>query len=281
MTFVGKLKETPTETDQAATFIQLADLARELFYASPSRKFVQGFQLCGDRFRAWRFDRSRAIGSSAIPTNKSPKRFLATMVHYARVKPEPAVNCLNVTPAFGLPFEITLEPIPVFVSPVIVGRATTCWRAKAEHRDVAYIVKQHWRLCMKPNEGGLLQQTACVFGVVPYVAHEDVCDKLGTRITTREWVRRISQKHNGEMPGAVDISGRLRTAGKRKAGSCLDRVKHRILSQVIMAADGIPITRFSCPKELLGALIDVMIGESRCPCSCCHSDIFRTSDLGA
>ncbi|KAA8893569.1 hypothetical protein FN846DRAFT_913884 [Sphaerosporella brunnea] len=76
---VGELKSNPDKDGRDRTFIQLANYMRELFGTQPQRCWAFGFTLCVSLMRIFRFDRSGAVGSTAIDIHEQPSRFLGAM----------------------------------------------------------------------------------------------------------------------------------------------------------------------------------------------------------
>lgn len=66
----GELKCNQNEDRHENTWLDLARYAREIFNAKSTRRFVQGFTLCGPLMRLWEFDRLGGIASSAFNINK-------------------------------------------------------------------------------------------------------------------------------------------------------------------------------------------------------------------
>jgi hypothetical protein len=78
----GELKSNPKEDTHESTWLDLARYAREVFIAQDTRRFVQGFTLCGPLMLLWEFDRLGGIASSAFDINKDGLEFVSAFLGY-------------------------------------------------------------------------------------------------------------------------------------------------------------------------------------------------------
>lgn len=262
MTVVRELKASQSYTEKSSTFLQLAVLVGEIFRAQPSRKFIHGFQLCGNMFRSWRSGCAGALGSGAFCTciHESPK-VLLVLLHYWKIKIEYPRSKLAVDIGTGELMVLKMDPTPIFQSAVAAGRATVCWRGLGENGVDVYVIKEQWGSVSRPAERTYLQATKDVFDVVPYVTHLDV-EFDGELVITRGFIRRVETgawEKKDEGDGSVDIWDRALNStlepSCKRLRALLARLEHRVLIGLNMAGDCKSVTEFASPQELLATLL--------------------------
>ena len=202
---VGELKSDPDQDRQQQAWIDLATYAREVFRAQ-DRRFVLGFTLCGSRMRLWHFDRSGTCGSCSFDIQQGGLAFVKVMLGYCLMTDEqlgldPTIQVsegkryMEIT-RDGRAEKLVLAKI-IKRQAVIVGRATTCWKA---YRDTdkskeLLLVKDSWQCEERPEEGLLIQEATNrgVQNVARHYYHETV--HVGGKIDdTRGNVRGGSMK---------------------------------------------------------------------------------------
>lgn len=186
---IGELKQSPLRPHSPLIVVEMANYVRQIFIAQHRRRFVHAFSICGDQMRCWVFHRGGGFASCFFSVNWQPLRFLSVIIGYARMnEAELGFDPTIVQQADGflsltctLPDttckNILLETKPVFVTPSIASRGTTCWSAKFDGDDqFNYVVKDAWRPACSVSEGILLAeaQKAGVEGIVQYITYQDV-----------------------------------------------------------------------------------------------------------
>ena len=182
----GELKSNPIEDGQTPAWLDLATYTREVFRAQ-DRRFVLGFSLCGSMMRLWHFDRSGSSGSSSFDINKDGLKFVYVILGYFLMNDEQ----LGLDPTIQQPggkryVEITrndqVERLvlteEIIKQAVIVGRATTCWKAYRDGDELKepLIVKDSWQYEERPEEGELIKEATDkgVRNISRYYHHETV-----------------------------------------------------------------------------------------------------------
>ncbi|MCJ1473154.1 hypothetical protein MMC13_001805 [Lambiella insularis] len=204
----GELKSNPIEDKQEPAWLDLARYAREVF-RSQDRRFVLGFTLCGSIMRLWQFDRSGSSGSFSFDTNRDGLRFVHVMLGFYLMNDEQLGLDPTIQPSDGKRYvEITrsdqVERLilteEIIKQAVIVGRATTCWKAYRDGDGLKepLIVKDSWQYEERPEEGELIKEATDkgVRNIARYYYHETV-QVGGKNDDTIENVRRGLMKACG------------------------------------------------------------------------------------
>jgi len=204
----GELKSNPVEDGQIPALLDLATYVREVF-RTQDRRFVLGFTLCGSMMRLWQFDRSGSSGSSSFNINEDGFRFIHVMLGYCLMNDEqlgldPTIQqsdgkrYLEITRNDKIERLILTEDIKK--QAVIVGRATTCWRAyrDGDESEEPLVVKDSWQYEERPEEGELIKEATDkgVRNIARYYHHETV-QVGGKNDDTIENVRRGLMKTCG------------------------------------------------------------------------------------
>ena len=186
MLVTGELKSNSIEDGQEPAWLDLATYAREVF-RTQDRRFVLGFTLCGSRMRLWHFDRSGSSGSSSFDINQEGLKFVHVMLGYHLMDDEQLGFDSTIQQSDGQRFvEITRDDQverlilmkEIRKQAVIVGRATTCWRAycdKGQSKE-PLLVKDSWQYEERPEEGELIKEATDkgARNVARYYHHETV-----------------------------------------------------------------------------------------------------------
>ncbi|GKZ54720.1 hypothetical protein AnigIFM49718_010539 [Aspergillus niger] len=188
MFILGELKQSSKMDTALRTWLDLGRYAREVFNSQDARRFVLGFTLCGPIMRLWSFDRVGAISSTEFNINKEGSRFVVSMLGFLRMN----LNDLGYDPSIitssnGTRFieivrdgkleRLVLEKI-IRHSACIVGRATTCWKARREgaESETPLVIKDSWQYPERKDEGVLLREATDkqVVNVARYYYHGTV-----------------------------------------------------------------------------------------------------------
>jgi len=182
----GELKSNPNEDTHESTWLDLARYVRAVFNIQESRRFVQGFTLCGPLMRLWEFDRLGGIASSAFDINEDGLRFVSTVLGYLWMTDEQLGFDPTIT-LWGAQRYITITKGDTTERLVIVnvikqysaidGRGTVCWKVHpVGDRSKQFVVKDSWQYPDRDEEGEyLLEATKSgVDHVARYYHHETV-----------------------------------------------------------------------------------------------------------
>ena len=182
----GELKSNPVQDGQTPAWLDLATYVREVFRVQ-DRRFVLGFTLCGSMMRLWQFDRSGSSGSSSFDINEDGFRFVYVMLGYflmnnKQLGRDPTIRqsdekrYLEITRSHQIERLFLTEEIKK--QAMIVGRATTCWRAYCDGVDSkeVLVVKDSWQYKERPEEGELIKEATNkgVRNIARYYHHETV-----------------------------------------------------------------------------------------------------------
>jgi hypothetical protein len=182
----GELKSNPKEDTSESTWLDLARYAREVFIAQDTRRFVQGFTLCGTLMRLWEFDRLGGIASSAFDINKNGLEFISAVLGYLWMINEqlgfdPTITLEGINRYMTITKEGKTERLVIVdvIKPYhsIIGRGTICWKAYHEgDKSKQLVVKDSWQYPERGEEGEyLLEATKSkVDHVARYYHHETV-----------------------------------------------------------------------------------------------------------
>jgi len=204
----GELKSNPVKDGQTPAWLDLATYVREVF-RTQDRRFVLGFTLCGSMMRLWQFDRSGSSASSSFDINEDGFKFTRVMLGYFLMNNEQLGLDPTTQQADGKRYmEITrndkIERLilteDITKQAVIVGRATTCWRAyrDGDESEEPLVVKDSWQYEERPEEGELIKEATDkgVRNIARYYHHETV-QVGGKNDDTIENVRRGLMKTCG------------------------------------------------------------------------------------
>ena len=182
----GELESNPVEKERTSTWLDLATYVREVF-RTQDRRFVLGFTLCGSKMRLWQFDRSGSSGSCSFDINEDGDKFIRVMLGYCLMNDSQLGLDPTIRQADGKRYmEITrndkIERLilteDIKKQAVIVGRATTCWRAyrDGDESEEPLVVKDSWQYEERPEEGELIKEATDkgVRNIARYYHHETV-----------------------------------------------------------------------------------------------------------
>ena len=221
----GELKSNPTEDTHQSTWLDLARYAREVFKAQDSRRFVQGFTLCGSPMRLWEFDRLGGVASSAFDINQDGLSFVSAVLGYLWMTDEqlgfdPTITSqdgkryITITKGGQTERLVIVNVIKPYYS--IIGRGTICWKACREgDESKTLVVKDSWQYPERDEEGQYLLEASKsgVVNVARYYHHETVCVG-GQDDTMVDNVRKGLDIGGAE--NAYKVIARMRTEEERK-----------------------------------------------------------------
>ncbi|GJC89526.1 hypothetical protein ColLi_12364 [Colletotrichum liriopes] len=288
----GELKSNPSADTVSKAWLDLGRYAREVFVSQDNRRFVLGFTLCGSLMRVWAFDRLGAIASEPFDINHDGLQFVMTMLGFLWMDEkalgyDPTCRTadnerfIEVT-RHGAAERIFLEEV-ILRPRCIVGRATTCWKARPEgHPETQLVVKESWQYPERDVEGELLKEATDkgVVNVARYYHHETVqfdgADddirgnvRQGLDITTghqpvpRRTARRelrasasnTGQKQTSSQRASVlSPNKRPRSTSPIKSASSSRPSPNRVRRRVILRDYGRHIYEASSPAVLLASL---------------------------
>ena len=182
----GELKSNADEDNQSKAWLDLATYVREVFRAR-NRRFVLAFSICGSVMRLWHFDRLGNSASQSFNLNEDGYQFVYVMLGYFVMDSEqlgldPTIGRLNGDEFVEIVRTHQNERLILTnvlrKQAVIVGRATTCWRAYREGdlKKQPLIVKDSWQYVERPEEGKLIKEATetGVKHIARYYHHETV-----------------------------------------------------------------------------------------------------------
>lgn len=204
----GELKSNPIEDGQEPAWLDLATYAREVF-RTQDRRFVLGFTLCGSRMRLWHFDRSGSSGSSSFDINQEGLKLVHVMLGYhlmnnKQLGLDPTIQQSDGQRYVDITRDDQVERLiltkEIRKQAVVVGRATTCWRAnfdKGQSKE-PLVIKDSWQYEERPEEGELIKEATDkgARNIARYYHHETV-QVDGKNDDTIENVRRGLMKTCG------------------------------------------------------------------------------------
>lgn len=226
----GELKSNPAADTVTKTWLDLARYAREVFAAQDTRRFIQGFTLCGSTMRHWQFDRLGGIASSPFDVNKDGLQFVSAILGYLWMNRKQLGFDPSILESDGKRYiEIVrnhqkerLLLIKVLKRHAsVAGRATTCWKAYCEGDESKrpLVIKDSWQYPQREEEGEILLEATKkeVVNVARYYHHEtvcvddkddDICDSVrkGLDITKAANYFRQSDKTGSMMPPSTSAS---------------------------------------------------------------------------
>lgn len=167
--------------------LQLCCYAKSVFYSQPSRVFLHGFIVSGQKAQMWLFDRSGIYGSSQLTVTGPKDPFLTAMAGYMLmnsvelgmsplVHRNEEVMFISSRPDMKSRIGRYILANKIFerVSGNLVGDGLTVYRARRAHSsDRNYAVKFKWSDDSERNELRMLNllQERNVWGVIRLVDH--------------------------------------------------------------------------------------------------------------
>lgn len=183
---VGDLKSNPDEDNQSQPWLDLATYVREVFHTQ-DRRFVLAFSICGSITRLWHFDRLGSSASLSFDINKDGYKFVYAMLGYLMMDDQQLGRDPTIGKIDGNRFiEIVRNGQPERLilietlrkQAVIVGRATTCWKAfrEGDSEKMPLVVKDSWQYPERPEEGEYFKEAtkSGVRHIPSYYHHETV-----------------------------------------------------------------------------------------------------------
>ncbi|KAJ7130173.1 hypothetical protein C8R44DRAFT_978331 [Mycena epipterygia] len=245
-----KSKENPKYWNETLT--QLLNGAYLMFSSQDNRRFIISLSFMGENVRLFIFDRAGLITTFPFNLHTDPESFvrvLGTMMF----SDDPAVlgyDTSIVTIPSGRFIEVDGIKYAIvetlFISDVIRGRGTVCWRARHDGQD--FVIKDTWADDSRPyTEAEILQKADCVEGVPRVVA--DVIVKI-----------------NG-VEGSTDTLRSLITPPAGPKGAKLLKtyanIEKRIHRRLVLTPFGHALSKFASRKELISILIDVVAAHQK------------------
>lgn len=169
--------------------LQLCRIAKSVFYGQPSRMFLHGFLVCGQKAQMWLFDRSGIYGSSQLTVTGPNDPYITAMAGYMLMDwgewgMSPLVHRDGADDYVSLssrrdssnPTGTYILGAKIFerVAGNLVGDGLTVYRARrADSSDEDYAVKFKWTDESESNELRMLNliKERNVWGVIRLEAH--------------------------------------------------------------------------------------------------------------
>lgn len=240
----GELKSNQIKDNHSETWRDLARHVREVFTAQDTRRFVQGFTLCGSIMRLWEFDRLGGIASSPFNINKDGLQFVKVTLGYLWMSEKQLGFDPTIFEAKGKRYidiihhdqkeRLVLDELVKRAS-CVAGRATTCWKAyrEGDESKMPLVIKDSWQYPEREEEGELLREATEkeVINVARYYHHEVVCID-GNNDDIRNHIRKgldITKAKNFRPKGLMAPPGMrpsqstsTSTTSRKRSSSCTE-----------------------------------------------------------
>ncbi|VCU39369.1 Bgt-50094 [Blumeria graminis f. sp. tritici] len=255
---VGELTASPGQ--KADKIHQLMRYMREIFYAQPLRRFVQGFCLHQKHVELWVVDRAGAYSSTEIDVIKSQEALVRALSSYMLMSDDelgldPIIRydeedrCFVKIPK-GRKKQRTNEisPQPVRRSEAISSRGNTCFKT----RDNKYLIKFSWGSGAKRSELEYLELAKKLPGVI----HLKKSKSLYKVETHRKGID-FSTGYKWEM----NSEEAHLSHGKTMDPKVEDYYMKRELTFAKLSPFGRPLNSCSTVREFVGGIRDAIIGH--------------------
>ncbi|VCU39377.1 Bgt-50097 [Blumeria graminis f. sp. tritici] len=255
---VGELTASPGQ--KADKIHQLMRYVREIFYAQPLRRFVQGFCLHQNHVELWVVDRAGAYSSAEIDVIKSQEALVRALSSYMLMNDEelgldPIIRyneddrCfVNIPRGTKKQRIIEISPQPVYRPETISSRGNTCFKT----RDNKYLIKFSWGSGAKRSELEYLELAKKLPGVI----HLKRSKSLYEVETHRKGID-FSSGYIWEM----NSEGVHLSHGKTMDPKVEDYYMKRELTFAKLSPFGRPLNSCSTVREFVGGIRDAIIGH--------------------
>ncbi|KAJ7507264.1 hypothetical protein B0H11DRAFT_2319013 [Mycena galericulata] len=246
----GEVKSSDTLIAHKKTLAQLLNGAYLIFSSQDDRRFVVSLSFIAENVRLFIFDRAGLVTTCPFDLHEDPESFVRVMTGLMFTK-DPALlgydTSIITTPAGrfidvdGVRYKIVET---LFVSDVIRGRGTVCWRVRYEGND--YVIKDTWADNSRPHtEAEILNMAKDVEGV-PKVIADVVVSINGVEESTANLRSTITPP-----PGKKGA----------KLRDTLSTIEERIHRRLVLTPFGYALPHFSSRKELISIFIDAVLAH--------------------
>jgi hypothetical protein len=295
----GELKSNKGEDSKFPTWCDLARYVREVYAAQDNRRFSYGFTLCGDMLRVWKFDRGAAYAAPPFSVNQDGQKFVTVMLGFLLMTEEELGYDTTISkdgeqryiPVVrdGIKERFIIEGM-IHRQASIIGRGTTCWKAKLEGSDGMFVVKDSWQYEGRADEGALLTECTpsrylapCHYSETVRIGEmdDDLCGNVRKKIGLSSGVK---WKWKGHSTAGFSTSASSSSLNKRVASITLENTaqggsrtitkgeggndstpnrsnSNRLHKRIIMSRYGKPLYLAETRVGLLRGLIDGISGS--------------------
>ncbi|KAK7042389.1 hypothetical protein R3P38DRAFT_2511725 [Favolaschia claudopus] len=239
----GELKSSDSRECKDKALKQLLNGAYHIFSSQDNRRFVVSVALFAEQVQLYIFDRAGLVNTAPFHIHNDPEAFVRvwTALMFADpavlgydptiVETAPGVRHIEVE---GRKYDIVGNAL--FISDVIRGRGTVCWRVRHEGKD--FVIKDTWADDSRPNTEAEILDIARSLGVVgiPQVVASEIVDVGGIR-------------------GTDALRSSLPPKLYKEECAHIEKRLHR---RLVLTPFGRSLYTFSTRKELLSALRDAI-----------------------
>lgn len=170
-----------------------------MFESQDDRRFIVQLSICQGAIYSTVLDRSGVVSSESFDINKYPETFVRVLAGIMLAL-QSAIGYDDSIYTEGDKCYIQVQNISykivktLFISNVICGRGTACWRIRHDGKE--YAIKDMWvDVSRAQSEVNILQKVADVKGVPKVLAAEDIIVEGHTDTTDRLRSLIDSKKH--------------------------------------------------------------------------------------
>ncbi len=252
--------------------LRFCEMARQVFQARPTRRFLHGFQIRGSTMELWMFDRSGAFSSEQLDLAGLPRLLIRIMASYA-LMPDEEVGFTSFIQhdgrgsyvAFGGADDNETARLyllkPIAAPQYLVGPGTTCYAATTSaSQHAGFVVKFAWREETTHTECELLKLTKDrhVRGVIRAFGWQDLLDSIQDLRKGLRFHQPYDLMPVTENKWATSEGDTLASTATGSATNPDPQFINRILSCIATAPLGRSINKFDDIPEFLEACRDVV-----------------------
>ncbi|KAJ7747948.1 hypothetical protein DFH07DRAFT_1036866 [Mycena maculata] len=247
----GELKASDSTAAHTDTFLQLVNGAYLIFSSQDNRRFVVSLSFIGCDLRLFVFDRAGLVITSPFDLHKDPESFVRVLAGLMFTKDRAFLGydtSITTTPGGCRYIEVNGVKYRIvetlFVSDVIRGRGTVCWRARSGHQD--FVIKDTWADDSRPHtEAEILRMAEGIEGVPNVVA--DVIVEI----------KNIEDSTKALRSTVAPLTGARGT----KLQQMLSTIEHRIHRRLVLTPFALALSHFASRKELITIFIDAVLAH--------------------
>ncbi|KAJ6481743.1 hypothetical protein C8R45DRAFT_831406 [Mycena sanguinolenta] len=252
----GELKSGDSSELRKDVLNQLLNGAYLIFSAQDNRRFVVSIAFMAENIRVFIFDRAGLVTTAPFHLHKDPEAFIRVMtalmfttdlalLGYDTSICETDDGRRHIMVA-GVKYDI--EGKALFISDVIRGRGTVCWRVR--HEGKYFVIKDTWADDSRQyTEADILRKAASVDGVPKVVAD-------------------LIVKVNGAEGRTDSLRSHLPPDGK--FDKIYSQIEKRVHHRVVLTPFGHTLPNFASRKELISIFMDAVKA---------HQDLYENASI--
>ncbi|KAF7343467.1 hypothetical protein MVEN_01779600 [Mycena venus] len=249
----GELESSNSKESQDTVRNRLLNGTYLIFSHQDNRRFVLSIAFMAEHVRLFIFDRAGLLSTAPFNLHDEPEDFVRVLVALMFTN-DPAVlgydtSILEIADDRYIGVEGVLYEIvgkPLFISDVIRGRGTICWRVRSNGQY--FVIKDTWADASRPQtEADILRMVQGVDGVPKVV--QDIIVKVNGKEGRTHTLR-------SHLPPKFD-----------ELNSQIERRVHR---RLVLTPLGNSLSTFASRKELISAFIDAVTA---------HRDLYNVNIL--